>query len=324
MAIQLFTTLDHSLKMKPGLPRQYNGAQLKGSEASHYSGAIGQIILQEINNLQYTIRYAVFRIAEEVKLKFVRQESGLQTTAILQNYCRATITGAGRFKLGQGYFSTLFSQPWEGMLQCVQNSELISFDTTWDAALLHEFIPEESKWWDIFKNVHHDIPTLIGYPYRKITPALSALIEQVKYSSYHEDLRKNSIDHLLKEYLAEILCEIDKPHWLDGEISKSDFDKIEAVKNLIASNPLERFHSAELARSVYMNECKLKSLFSKVTGMGTFDYMMFLRCRAVRDRILNTDLPLKAFIDEAGYSDLANFVNGFKRHMGCTPADIRK
>ncbi|MBL7697856.1 MAG: helix-turn-helix transcriptional regulator [Chitinophagaceae bacterium] len=324
MAIELYSGGRGPLRMMSGLPGHYDGATLPGSDARHYRGDIGQIVLQEISHLQNVIRYAVFRIADQVKLKFIRRESGLQTTAILKDHCRTTFDGAGRFKINEGYFSTIFSNPWSGTLQCGHDAELIAFDTTWDAAMLHEFIPAESKWWDKFKNGVPAFPLLIGNPYRKITPSLNRLIDQLKYSSYDPSLRKSSLDHLVKDYLAEILREIDNPDWLKDEIPRDELDRIEAVKQLIAADPLKHVHSAELARMVYMNEFKFKTMFMKVTGMGTFDYMMYQRCCAVRDKILHSDLPVKSFVQEAGYSDLANFVTGFKRYMGCTPADIRK
>lgn len=323
MAIELYVQGPELLPMSPGLPNGYEGAKLPGSHATHYHGDIGKIILQEIDNLRCTIRYAVFRLTEQVKLKFIRRESGLQTTAILKDHCRTTFNGAGRFKISEGYFSTLVSKPWEGLLQCGQDAELIAFDTTWDPALLREFIPPESKWWEVFRNDYPNIPLLIGDPYRRITPSLTKLIDQVKYSSYDRTLHQHALDHFLKEYLMEILAAIDNPEWLQGDISKDDFDRIEYTKQYIAANSLRHMLSADLAKMVYMNEFKFKCLFMKVTGMGTFDYMMYRRCSAVRDKILQTDLPLKSFVQEAGYSDLANFVTGFKRYMGCTPADIR-
>jgi AraC-like DNA-binding protein len=324
MALQLFNADNRALMMQQGLPFPYKGAALSGSYVQHHTWETGQVILQEINQLQYTIRYAVYKMARQIKLKFVRPESGLQTTAILNDQCRTTIAGAGRFRIEEGYFSTLFSNSCNGTLQFEQGTELIAFDTTWSIDMLHAFIPEDSEWWKIFEKDTSDIPVLIGSPYRRITPALAALIEQIKYSSYEPALRSISIDHLLKEYLTEILKEAENHDWLDGDITKNDLERIEAAKEIIAANPNNHISTSALAKMVYMNECKLKALFVKATGMGIFDYMMYLRCCAVKERIVNTDLPLKAFVQEAGYSDLANFVTGFKRHMGCTPADIRK
>lgn len=311
------------LPMEPGMPPGFEGPVIRNSSAQYIHQDFGQIVVQEISNLHYTLRYNACHLFQKVKLNFSREEAGLQTTAILQDECYATISGAGRFRIREGYFASLYTDAWQGVLKCKANALLNSFDTTWTDHFLQEFLPQENIWRKVFPRQFPDIPAIIGHPYRRITPTLHELIWQLIRSSYDETLREPSIDHLLKEYLIEVLQEIDNPYWLQETISKTDIEKIEAAKQLIAHNPFQHLPTKTIARQVILNECKLKALFIKATGMGTFDYMMYLRCLEIRDKIRSSDLPIKSFIQESGYCDLAALVNGFKRHMGCTPTEVR-
>lgn len=310
------------VSMQNGLPPSYTGTVMHGSTGRHIMDEVGEVVVQEIRSVNYILRYNFYLLFRKVKMHFNSNDSGFHTTAILRDECRETIAAAGRFRIREGYFSALFSNARQGYLECEPNRPCTSFETTWTSELLQHFLPEDSHWWKDFEN--SAVPQIIGHPFRRITPALNEIINQFIFSSYDESLREYYIDDLLKTYLIEVLNEIRNPHWLHSMISRTDMEKIEAARALIAGNPMHHIHTSEIARRVNMNECYLKALFVKATGMGTFDYMMYLRCSAVRDRILSTDLPLKAFVKECGYNDLANFVTGFKRHMGCTPAEVRK
>jgi len=311
------------LCMQPGRPPAYRDMVIEGAVSSHYAAGFGHILVQEIDQAQVIMRLAMYSLKKKMNVGFTREECGLQTSAILRDHCRKTIIGAGRFKISEGYFSSLFTDAWRGILECHSGSQLLAFDTTWNVGFLEQFLPDDSEWWELFNNGKSSFPKIIGSPYRPITPALYQLVDELVYSRYDESLKDARVDHLVKEYLLQVLQQVANPGWLTQTLSKADAEKIEAAKELISADPYRHINTRELSRKAGLSECRLKALFMKATGMGTFDYMMYLRCTAVRERILHSNEPLKAFVKDAGYSDLANFVTGFKRHMGCTPAEIR-
>lgn len=286
------------------------------------SGAYGSLVVQEIRRTHGSIRFNIFDLKEKIRISMT--EHGLHSTAVLQNEYRQTIQSIGRFTMREGYFHSIFAREWQSQLDCFGRAPLITFDIVWKVEELRRFLPEGSPWWKLLDTGMHDLPALIGLPYRRITPAIKSIIDHLIYCPYSESLEEEALDDMLKEYLVLTLSEAANPDWLRKTICKTDLEKIEAARALIETDLELHYHVNEIALKVGLNECKLKILFKRVHGMGMFDYLMYCRCTRVRDILLDSDTPVKALFHLAGYRDMANFVTGFRRHLGITPGSLRR
>lgn len=324
MTSPLYTINNIPVWFAPGLPDNYRGNRLRGSIPWHAAGNWGQVIIQEIRHLHYHLQYRVYYPKTTQHLTVISSESGLTTTAALKNTCRQTIIGAGKLPLREEQFASLFASSWNREMVLQESTTLITLDTTWSKTYLKQMVPGEQldKWTVQIEATK--MPVLVGAPFRPFSMVISDIIERMLWTPYTAELTEVYRDELMQQYLMEIIVLSTSNTVLTEGISPKELVKVAAARELIAGNPDTHFRIGEIAKSVGMNACTLKMRFRQMMGKSMFEYLLYIRCLRARDAILASDFPLKAFYKEAGYSTLANFVVGFKKHIGCYPSELRK
>ena len=63
--------------------------------------------------------------------------------------------------------------------------------------------------------------------------------------------------------------------------------------------------------------------FKQSTGYTFIQYVTMLRMDYIKNRLVNTDVPIKEIVTEAGYLDVASFMRKFKASEGVTPGQYR-
>jgi transcriptional regulator GlxA family with amidase domain len=86
-------------------------------------------------------------------------------------------------------------------------------------------------------------------------------------------------------------------------------------------NPLSLI---ELAHRAGINDYKLKKLFKHVYGMTVFEYIMMKKVESAKFLILETELPFADIAFQAGFKNVSNFNEAFKRKFDVTPSYMRK
>ena len=99
---------------------------------------------------------------------------------------------------------------------------------------------------------------------------------------------------------------------------------VHVAKQMIENNLDKQFTTAEVSRTIGINEFKLKQLFPKITGYSLDEYRKYkLFGRVGRNIIQKSDVPLKSFYNEAGYTNYSNFSKAFHKQCSCTPSELR-
>jgi AraC family transcriptional regulator, transcriptional activator of the genes for pyochelin and ferripyochelin receptors len=171
-----------------------------------------------------------------------------------------------------------------------------------------------------------DRSVILSNHWGAIDSSIEQVILQVIHSRYTGDLQKlfllsKSIELLVLS--AESCNKAETPR--DTIIkSKPDKEKIIAVRDLINQRVTSPPNLTEIARSVGLNEYKLKRGFKETFNNTIFGYLTEQRLNLAHQYLLNTDKTAAEISTELGYSTPQHFNNAFKKKFGITPFLVRK
>jgi AraC-like DNA-binding protein len=96
-----------------------------------------------------------------------------------------------------------------------------------------------------------------------------------------------------------------------------------------AVDHLERTASEELSLSdvadvVGLSPYHFLRLFKREIGVTPYRFLMRTRVRNAIELLRDTSLPVTEIAFAVGFGDLSNFINFFRREVGCSPSQFRK
>ncbi len=158
-----------------------------------------------------------------------------------------------------------------------------------------------------------------------INPAIQQVIQQVIHCSYTGELQKLFL--LSKSIELLVLCaETYNDAAAQKETfikTKTDKEKIIAVRDLVN----ERVHCppnlTEIAKTVGLNEYKLKRGFKETFNTTVFGYLAEQRLFLAKQYLNDTQKTAAEISFELGYATPQHFNNAFKKKFGVTPALVR-
>lgn len=157
-----------------------------------------------------------------------------------------------------------------------------------------------------------------------INPAIQQVIQQVIYCRYAGDLKKLFL--LSKSIELLVLCAESYKQANQKETfikSTTDKEKIIAVRDLVN----ERLHCppnlSEIAKTVGLNEYKLKRGFKETFNTTVFGYLTEQRLQLAQQYLRDTCKTAAEISMELGYATPQHFNNAFKKRFGVTPFLVR-
>lgn len=158
-----------------------------------------------------------------------------------------------------------------------------------------------------------------------IDPPIQLAIQQIIHSRYTGELRQLFL--LSKSIELLVLCAVscqEATHKGEPFIkTKADKEKLIAVRDLIN----ERVHCppnlSEIARSVGLNEYKLKRGFKETFNTTVFGYLAEQRLHLAHRYLRDTGKTAAEISAELGYATPQHFNNAFKKRFGITPWSVR-
>jgi AraC family transcriptional activator of pyochelin receptor len=106
--------------------------------------------------------------------------------------------------------------------------------------------------------------------------------------------------------------------------SKADKEKLIAVRDLIIERANRPPNLSEIAKTVGLNEYKLKRGFKEIFNTTVFGYLTEQRLQMARQYLLDTRKTAAEISTELGYATPQHFNNAFKKKFGVTPYAVRK
>jgi AraC-like DNA-binding protein len=235
-----------------------------------------------------------------------------------------TICGIGKSYLKQNQFASAYGAAMQKSILLRKRKTALFVDFVWTEELLQQLLPADSPYWSLLKQQVLRLPTLVGEPYRHTNPALEKLLHTLFDAPYSSELQEDTVNTLMAELLESVLSASLDDIRLPEPISGIEVRKVNDARRFILDNIGHHFPIDVIAAKVGLSRTMLTKRFRQITGKGIHEFLMYHRCTSIREELMNTNIPFKVLAKKAGYSDVPNFINGFKKHMGCSPAALRK
>lgn len=218
--------------------------------------------------------------------------------------------------------------------ECVGNTDFIQphihFDITYSDKSEERFISYKTKEKmtdhersliqdDILKNT--DIPDVFTpddiEEFRKLFFEIIKLFQNKGYD--YEILYKAK----MLELIHIILRQFDSKKPKESSISSID-DCVALAKSYIETNFLENITLDSLSKQFYINKYTLLRKFKSMYNQNIMEYYRNLRLEYAKEKLSNTDIPIKTIYEKMNYSDIYSFSRFFKIHVGCSPRLFRQ
>ncbi len=229
------------------------------------------------------------------------------------------------FELIGGHHNIMWS---DGFDMVVENRtlELETFGIQFPKQLFLDFVQNGN---DVLKRFSDQIiqgkSAMLSDNWGTIDPAIQQVIQQITHCKYGGDLKKL---FLLSKSLELLVLSAEACNAAENRQNlfiknKTDKEKIVAVRDLINERLQSPPNLSEIAKTVGLNEYKLKRGFKETFNNTVFGYLTERRLNLANQYLLDTQKTAAEIAFEMGYASPQHFNNAFKKQFGITPNLVR-
>jgi AraC-like DNA-binding protein len=227
--------------------------------------------------------------------------------------------------LESGSNSIIYLPQTSGDLEHDRNSGVfvVSFLTT--ANFLNEYFQHESRIVPRqFMNMLHEKEEQYFWRGKK-SSTKNAILSQIIENRYAGSMQRLFLESRVLELMAfqlqECLGDSDQGGEYLKPLKSSDLERIHAARELLVKDFENPPSVAQLARSVGINEKKLKNGFRQVYGKPVFEYFRDFRLDHAREILASGTVTVSETAYRIGYQSLSHFSRAFRRRFGLNPKD---
>lgn len=156
-----------------------------------------------------------------------------------------------------------------------------------------------------------------------MAPGVSRIMDEFLYEDSRGPSRQLFLEARGLELLAAIIDELNDGCPQSSPLCRSDRERIERARHLLKQRMVAPPSLLELARSVGINECKLKSGFRTMFGNSVFSYLRAERMEEARRLLVQRDGSVTEVAVRVGYANPSKFAAAFRKHFGFPPSALR-
>lgn len=229
------------------------------------------------------------------------------------------------FDLVGGHHNIMYSRDFD-MVVSNKTLELETFGVQFPRDLFIQFTQQASDELKVFADaVLAGKNVILSEAWGALDPGIEQVIRQIIHCKYSGDLKKlfllsKSIELLVLS--AEACREASQREDLFIK-NKTDKEKILAVRDLINSRLHCPPNLSEIAKTIGLNEYKLKRGFKEIFQTTVFGYLTEKRLDLAHQYLADTEKTAAEIAQDLGYATPQHFNNAFKKHFGYTPYSVR-
>ena len=106
-------------------------------------------------------------------------------------------------------------------------------------------------------------------------------------------------------------------------LTPTDMRSIEQAMEYIDKHYMDKISADCLAIEVELSKAKLQAGFQKRCGMTLHKYILQVRITKAKDLLIDTNKPVKAVADKAGFPNESHFCKVFKKLTAISPGNYR-
>ena len=230
------------------------------------------------------------------------------------------------FHLIGGHHNILYTREF-GMTVDPRTPELETFGVQFPRETFLRFTQNANDLLKRFaENIGNGRNTVLSEDWGAVDPAIQLVIRQIIDHPYKGDLQQLFL--LSKSIELLVLCAEscsraaqNRPTYIRNP---TDLEKLNAVRDLILDRLTNPPNLSQIARTVGLNEYKLKRGFKEVFKTTVFGYLAEQRLLLARQYLLDTRKTAAEIAAELGYATPQHFNNAFKKRFGAPPDKTRK
>lgn len=108
-----------------------------------------------------------------------------------------------------------------------------------------------------------------------------------------------------------------------SRLTRADMACIEKAMAYIDTRYMDKISAENLALEVMLSKEKIQAGFQKMTGFTLHEYILQVRIGKAKELLINTNHPVKAIADAAGFSNDSHFCKVFRKLTAISPVKFR-
>lgn len=157
---------------------------------------------------------------------------------------------------------------------------------------------------------------------RKLVSKNIFLAQSIFNMSKNEPFYSLKIQNMASEFLLEEFVQLQGEVKALANFSKKDLLLLQEAREILLEN-LEPMTISELARTVGINEFKLKSGFKELFKTTVHQASLAHRLQVAQNYLATTDLSIGEIANKVGFKSQQNFTTAFKKQTACLPKDYK-
>jgi AraC family transcriptional regulator len=175
--------------------------------------------------------------------------------------------------------------------------------------------------------VMRDVAGVVRVPEKKLLATSPVLPPLPKVAALLERAIRRDVGDL--DEVGYLVAERLVGHASEGAAAEGDghaghAERVQHAMARIEASCREPLLLADLANAVGLSPFHFLRVFRGVTGTTPHQYLIGARLRVAARLLLDTQRPITDIAYDAGFQDLSNFANTFRRVVGCTAGAYRK
>lgn len=209
----------------------------------------------------------------------------------------------------------------EGRLHIAGGEVVRNVDVVIDRALLLEMTDGDRRFAGLEKSTAGGggIHLLAAF---NTTPNTRLIATQMFGCTLHDSCRRIFMESKALELLAAFLERIGSGPSDSLPLTRRDVECIHEARRLLLEDVAEPPSVFDLARSVGINQHKLKTGFRAVFGGTVFQTLRTHRMEAARAMLMDTDMTVGTVASMVGYTNMSHFIDAFRKEFGVTPGAL--
>jgi AraC-like DNA-binding protein len=156
-----------------------------------------------------------------------------------------------------------------------------------------------------------------------MAPAVSRVLDEVLHLDARGGHRQLYLEAKGLELLAVLIDELELASQAMSPLGPRDIERLERARRLLLEGMDSPPRLSELARTVGLNEFKLKAGFRTLFGSSVFGYLRTQRMEVARRLLVQRHLSVTEVAARVGYLNASKFATAFRKHFGLPPSALR-
>lgn len=310
------------LEFQNGLPAAFAGPVLKGAVSYRAKSNLTELVIQELKEDSYCIRYVIGRFLKKIYAKGWIHSRGIYSNFMLTGYTRKNIESIGKLHIRQDQFALYFTDESYCTALFDQKKEFRVLELFFSPVLLEElyiYYPELKQ--TIEDSKVHLFPGIPGW----CQPPMQEIIQQILHCPFDEQTRKFYFDLKVRELLFQMLELSNRSSKVNFVYTPFESARIHKARDILSSFVPGKPPTLKwLCREVGLSAFKLKHGFRQYFHLSIFDWLFEKKMLHAKELLLTTDRPIKEIGALVGYPRTTNFTTAFRRRFGSTPGSLRR